>query len=85
MIWTNGHIIDLGSLPEGGRESTAFAVNSAGQVVGAALNATPNANPLLSLPFSRSDDSDTSVSVGRGSDAGFGYLGRHRRAGRLHQ
>jgi len=47
VIWTNGRIIDLGSLPEGGRESTAFAVNSAGQVVGAALNATPNANPLL--------------------------------------
>jgi len=37
-------------LPEGGYESSALAVNSAGQVVGAALNAIPDANPLYLYP-----------------------------------
>ena len=38
VLWQNGKIIDLGTLPEGGYESGAEAVNSHGQVVGWALN-----------------------------------------------
>jgi probable HAF family extracellular repeat protein len=38
VIWRNGKIIDLGTLPEGGYESGSQAVNSGGQVVGWALN-----------------------------------------------
>jgi probable HAF family extracellular repeat protein len=38
VLWRNGKIIDLGTLPEGGYESGAEAVNSHGQVVGWAFN-----------------------------------------------
>ena len=38
VLWRNGKIIDLGTLPEGGFESSANAVNNRGQVVGIALN-----------------------------------------------
>src|SRR5215469_10523931 len=46
VLWQNGHITDLGTLPEGGYESAALAVNSAGQVVGAAMNTIPDATPM---------------------------------------
>jgi probable HAF family extracellular repeat protein len=46
VLWRNGGITDLGTLPEGGYESAALAVNSAGQVVGVAMNTVPDANPL---------------------------------------
>jgi probable HAF family extracellular repeat protein len=36
VLWWNGKVIDLGTL--GGNDSTAYAVNNRGQVVGAALN-----------------------------------------------
>jgi probable HAF family extracellular repeat protein len=42
VLWVNGKIIDLGTLPEGGYESGAEAVNSRGQVVGWALNTVPD-------------------------------------------
>ena len=42
VLWANGKIIDLGTLPEGGYESGAEAVNSRGQVVGWALNTVPD-------------------------------------------
>jgi probable HAF family extracellular repeat protein len=42
VLWQNGKIIDLGTLPEGGYESGAEAVNSRGQVVGWALNTVPD-------------------------------------------
>jgi len=46
VLWQNGGITDLGTLPEGGYESAANAVNSSGQVVGVALNETPDPNSL---------------------------------------
>jgi probable HAF family extracellular repeat protein len=42
VLWTNGQIADLGTLPEGGYESFASAVNSRGQVVGLATNMIPD-------------------------------------------
>jgi probable HAF family extracellular repeat protein len=41
VLWKNGEIVDLGTL-EGGYESVAFAVNSRGQVAGAAFNTVPD-------------------------------------------
>jgi probable HAF family extracellular repeat protein len=38
VLWRNGKIINLGTLPEGNYESGAQAVNSRGEVVGWALN-----------------------------------------------
>jgi probable HAF family extracellular repeat protein len=40
VIWKHGKIINLGSL--GGNQSAAFGINSRGEVVGAALNTTPD-------------------------------------------
>jgi uncharacterized membrane protein len=55
VLWQKGEIIDLGTLPEGGYESYAAAVNSRGQVVGAAINAVPDPNSMgnfwLGPPF----------------------------------
>jgi probable HAF family extracellular repeat protein len=45
VLWEQGKIHDLGTL-EGGYESFASAVNSRGQVVGAALNTTADANSM---------------------------------------
>jgi probable HAF family extracellular repeat protein len=42
VLWKNGRITDLGTLPEGGYESLANAVNSRGQVVGLATNTIPD-------------------------------------------
>jgi probable HAF family extracellular repeat protein len=42
VLWRDGNIIDLGTLPEGGYESDAEAVNSRGQVVGWAFNTVPD-------------------------------------------
>jgi probable HAF family extracellular repeat protein len=42
VLWQNGSIIDLGTLPEGGYESGAQAVNNRGQVVGWALDTVPD-------------------------------------------
>ena len=47
VLWQPGQpITDLGTLPEGGYESYAAAVNSRGQVVGAALNKIPDTNSM---------------------------------------
>lgn len=52
VLWQNDGITDLGTLPEGGYESVANAVNNRGQVVGAALNTIPDPNSLtLTLNF----------------------------------
>jgi len=51
VLWQHGEITDLGTLPEGGYESEANAVNSAGQVVGAALNTIPDANSMQAGTF----------------------------------
>jgi probable HAF family extracellular repeat protein len=45
VLWQEGKISDLGAL-EGGYESYASAVNSGGQVVGAALNTIPEGNSM---------------------------------------
>jgi probable HAF family extracellular repeat protein len=46
VLWKNGTMTDLGTLPEGGNQSVANAVNSRGQVIGVALNTVPDANSM---------------------------------------
>jgi len=46
VLWENGQITDLGTL-EGGHTSGAFAVNSRGQVAGAAFIASGHQRPFL--------------------------------------
>jgi len=43
VLWKDGEIVNLGTL--GGNQSTAGAVNSSGEAVGAALNLTPDPFP----------------------------------------
>ncbi len=50
VLWQQGGITDLGTL-EGGYQSYASAVNSRGQVVGAALNTVPDANSMQEGTF----------------------------------
>jgi hypothetical protein len=42
VLWRRGQILDLGTLPEGSFENIANAVNNRGQVVGLAVNTTPD-------------------------------------------
>jgi probable HAF family extracellular repeat protein len=51
VFWDDGNIIDLGTLPQGGYESEANAVNSRGQVVGTATNLVPDANSMVQANF----------------------------------
>ena len=51
ILWQNGGIIDLGTLPEGGYESVANAVDSRGQVAGIALNTVPDAYSMVGLGY----------------------------------
>ena len=50
-LWAHGRIIDLGTLPEGGFESIANAVNSRGQVAGLATNTIPDPNSMIGSGF----------------------------------
>jgi probable HAF family extracellular repeat protein len=52
VLWRNGQIIDLGTL--GGAQSNPNAINDRGQVIGAALNRTPDVfanSPISSVCF----------------------------------
>jgi probable HAF family extracellular repeat protein len=49
VLWRDGKIMDLGTLPEGGYESEAESVNSRGQVVGVATNTVPDAYSFFQL------------------------------------
>jgi probable HAF family extracellular repeat protein len=49
VLWRDGKIIDLGTLPEGGYESEAESVNSRGQVVGVTTNTVPDAYSFFQL------------------------------------
>jgi uncharacterized membrane protein len=51
VLWRNGQITDLGTLPEGGYESFANAVNGTGQVIGGALNTVSDPNSLAGPGF----------------------------------
>jgi len=51
VLWKHGNISDLGTLPAGGYESIANAVNSSGLVVGVATNTTPDANSIFGLGY----------------------------------
>jgi uncharacterized membrane protein len=51
VLWGNGNITDLGTLPQGGYESEANSVNSRGQVVGATTNLVPDANSMVQANF----------------------------------
>ena len=46
VLWQRGEITDLGTLPEGGYESFALAVNSRGEIAGQAYNTIPDPNSL---------------------------------------
>lgn len=50
VLWRDGQIVDLGTLPEGGFESIANAVNDRGQVVGFALNTVPDPFSFVGFP-----------------------------------
>lgn len=50
VLWRDDQIIDLGTLPDGGFESVANAVNNRGQVVGFALNTVPDAFSFFGFP-----------------------------------
>jgi probable HAF family extracellular repeat protein len=47
LLWENGIMTDLGSLPEGGYLVFPNAVNNRGEVVGLAQNTVPDANAML--------------------------------------
>src|SRR5262249_25520412 len=51
VLWKNGEIVNLGTLPAGGYESFASAVNDRGQVAGWALNTVPDANSMACPGF----------------------------------
>jgi probable HAF family extracellular repeat protein len=50
VLWRDGQIVDLGTLPDGGFESIANAVNDRGQVVGFALNTVPDPFSFVGFP-----------------------------------
>jgi probable HAF family extracellular repeat protein len=47
VLWRDGKITSLGTLPGGGYQSAAVSVNNRGKVVGVATNLVPDANSLL--------------------------------------
>jgi len=51
VLWQQDKITDLGTLPGAGYQSVATAMNSSGQVVGAALNTIPDANSMQQTPI----------------------------------
>ncbi len=51
VLWRNGGITDLGTLPSGGYESFAMALNNRGQVVGEALNTVPDDSSMVGPGF----------------------------------
>lgn len=51
VLWKHGNILDLGTLPEGGYESFASAVNSRGEVAGWALNTVADPNSMACPGF----------------------------------
>jgi probable HAF family extracellular repeat protein len=51
VLWRNRHIIDLGTLPEGGYESWATSVNTRGQVTGWGTNLIPDDNSMAAPGF----------------------------------
>jgi probable HAF family extracellular repeat protein len=50
VVWQNDRIVDLGTLPEGGYESLAQAVNNDGQIVGFATNTVPDPCSMVGFP-----------------------------------
>ena len=51
VLWKDGKIRDLGTLPEGGYESFATAVNSSGLVAGLATNTTPDPDSMFGTGY----------------------------------
>jgi probable HAF family extracellular repeat protein len=47
VMWRDGKIINLGSLPGGGYQSAAVSVNNRAEVVGVATNLVPDSNSLF--------------------------------------
>jgi probable HAF family extracellular repeat protein len=50
VLWRDGQMVDLGTLPEGGSESFANAVNNQGQVVGWGVNNVPDSFSFVGFP-----------------------------------
>jgi len=76
VLWKHGNISDLGTLPAGGYESIANAVNNSGLVVGVATNTTPDANSMFGLGYQTRAfrwDNETGMqdlgTLGTGTDA----------------
>jgi probable HAF family extracellular repeat protein len=51
VLWRNANITDLGTLPEGGFESIASAINSGGQVVGLGINTIADPDSMIGIGF----------------------------------
>ncbi len=51
VLWQHGEITDLGTLPEGGYESYATAVNSRGEIAGQAYNTIPDPNSFFGYGY----------------------------------
>ena len=51
VLWQHGEITDLGTLPEGGYQSWASAVNNCGEIAGQAYNTIPDPNSLYGYGY----------------------------------
>jgi probable HAF family extracellular repeat protein len=51
VLWQHGEITDLGTLPEGGYDRWALAVNSRGEIAGQAYNTIPDANSIFGYGY----------------------------------
>jgi probable HAF family extracellular repeat protein len=84
VVWKDGRINDLGTLPAGGYESIGNAVNSRGQVVGLATNTIPDNfslfGPTQSRAFLWQDGVMQDLGTLGGTDAlAVGRVGRKNR------
>lgn len=73
VLWREGQANDLGTL--GGNESAAYAVNRRGQVVGAALNATPDPYSFIDFLFCGSSNGTQTRAFSWDKDSGMKDLG----------
>jgi probable HAF family extracellular repeat protein len=51
VLWQHGEITDLGTLPEGGYESYALAINRRGEIAGEAYNTIPDPNSIFGYGY----------------------------------
>jgi probable HAF family extracellular repeat protein len=51
VLWQHGEMTDLGTLPEGGYQSWAYAVNNRGEIAGQAYNTIPDSNSFFGYGY----------------------------------